>query len=115
MAKKLLHVIKVNRGRIQAQGTDGPNSSLEKSRSWASENVPTKQEGHSYVIDLKAQLNERQLEIRKTAFQKVDKLIDCAPAKGLEAQIINSYAAFPPSGKNRVDVEIRAGMAFCDN
>ena len=115
MAKKRLREIKANRGRIQAQGTDGPNSSLEKSKSWASENVPTKQEGHSYVIDLKVQLNERQLEIRKTAFQKVDKLIDRAPAKGLEAQIINSYAAFPPFGNNRVDVEIRAGRAFCDN
>lgn len=114
MAKKLLHVIKTNRGRIQAQGTDGPKSNLEKSMSWASDNVPTKADGHSYVADLKAQLNVSQLEIRENAFRKVDLLIDRAPARGLEAQIINSYAACPPTGKNRVDVEIRAGMAFCD-
>ena len=44
---------KPNRGCIQAKGTDGPNSNLEKSESWASDGVPTKTDGHTFVRNLK--------------------------------------------------------------
>ena len=103
---------KPNRGRIQAQGTDGPKSILEKSESWAKEEIPTKTEGHTFVRELKGQLSDKQLQIRLKAFEQVDKLIDRAPICGIDAQFTNSYAAVPPCGKNRVDVEVRAGKAF---
>lgn len=113
MAKKQqIKPQKPNRGRIQAQGTDGPKSHLEKSESWASDDVPSKTEGHSLVNDLKGKLTDKQLQIRQKAFNQVDRLIDRAPASGIEAQFTNSYAAVPPCGQNRVDVEIRAGKAF---
>lgn len=112
MAKIQQQVRMPNRGRIQAQGTDGPNSKLEKSKSWASNEVPTKAEGHDFVNDVKSQLNKKQLQIRIKPFEQVDKLIDRAPACGIDAQFTNSYAAVPPSGKNRVDIEIRDGKAF---
>lgn len=113
MAKKQqIKQQKPNRGRIQAQGTDGPNSNLEKSESWASDGVPTKTDGHTFVGNLKGQLTDKQLQIRQKAFNQVDRLIDRAPTRGIDAQFTNSYSVVPPCGKSRVDVEIRAGKAF---
>lgn len=101
----------LNRGRFQAQG-DG----LEKSRPWADADVPTKQEGHTFITELKGQLSPAELAIRKNCFQKAKQWVDEAPQKGyvVVTPIKTSFQPYPPIKDIRVDGELYSGSAFKD-
>ena len=99
-----------NCGRFQAQGNN-----LEKSRSWAEVDVPTKQKGHDYLANLKQQLTRSELNDRQSCFTKASGWIDRAPACGYDAVIVTSFKLYPPKKGIRVDAEVRSGFAFKDN
>lgn len=100
-----------NRGRLQAQG-DG----LEKSRSWADENVPTKQNGHTFITELKGLLTPTELAIRENCFVKAEQWVDDAPHTGyiVVTPIKTSFQPYPPVKDVRVDGELYSGAAFKD-
>lgn len=101
----------LNRGRFQAQG-----EGLEKSRSWADVNVPTKPQGHTYINELKAQLNHSELAARQTCFERAARWVNDAPSNGYVVvnQIKTSFQPYPPLKDIRVDGEIHCGSAFKD-
>ena len=98
-----------NRGRFQAQG-DG----LEKSRSWTEVFIPTKDDGHNYLDDLKGRLKPAELRKRQDCFKRASKWIDDAPSEGYNAvaPIKTSFPLYPPDKGIRVDGEIFRGKAF---
>lgn len=98
-----------NRGRFQAQG-DG----LEKSRPWTDVVIPTKDDGHNYLDDLKGQLKPTDLGKRQDCFSRASKWIDDAPSEGYYAvsPIKTSFLRYPPEKGIRVDGEIFRGKAF---
>lgn len=100
----------MNRGRIQAQ-----DDFLEESESWATNNEITKTEGFDKLDMLKARLTAKQLSDRTKAFEKLNSLINSAPANGHYSQIVKSFHHDPQNRKVRVDIEIRNGRAFIDD
>ena len=99
-----------NRGRIQAQGEN-----LEASESWAQNEPPTEKEGLEMLDKLKKKIPKHEALKRKEAFEKASKYIkQTAINGGLEA---TTSATFNVLGKRkeRVDVEIRKGIAFVPN
>ena len=109
MARRNIAVL--SRGRLQAQG-DG----LEKSRPWAEANVPTKQNGHTFVGELKGQLTPAELTIRENCFEKAEQWVDEAPQTGyvVVTPIKTSFQPYPPVRDVRVDGELYSGAAFKD-
>lgn len=99
----------MNRGRIQAQG-----DSCEKSECWAQNEIPTKVDGLSMSAKLKNQLSQKELTIRATCFQKLERCINQAPNEGYSENIKQSFPLSPPKKGIRVDVEIIKGYAFKD-
>ena len=101
----------LNRGRIQAQG-----AGLEKSRAWAESEVPTKQNGRTYIAELKNQLLPAELAVRENCFTKAEKWVNDAPQNGyvVVTPIITSFQPYPPIKDIRVDGELRSGAAFKD-
>ncbi|WP_323787724.1 hypothetical protein [Psychroserpens sp.] len=98
-----------NRGRIQAQ-----DDNLEESESWATNDEITKQEGLNKSNDLKEKLSNQELAERINAFNKLERVIQQAPSQGYYAQLIKSFHHNPQNRRIRVDLEIRAGIAFID-
>lgn len=101
-----------NRGRIQAQG-----GKVEKSRSWAELDVPTKSKGHGFIDDLKEQLTPSELTARLDCIRKAKKWVDAAPKNGytVVTPIKTSFPPCPPIKDIRVDGEIHSGSAFKDD
>lgn len=101
-----------NRGRFQAQG-DG----LEKSRSWSEVIIPTKDDGHNYLDDLKEQLMPAERRMRQECFKRASKWINNAPLEGYYAvaPIKTSFPLCPPVKGIRVDGEVFSGKAFKDS
>ena len=101
----------LNRGRFQAQG-----AGLEKSRAWAEAEVPTKQNGRTYITELKNQLSPGELAVRENCFEKAEKWVNEAPHDGyvVVTPIITSFQPYPPIKDIRVDGELRSGTAFKD-
>lgn len=96
-----------NRGRFQAQGNN-----TEKSASWATDEIITKQKGNERLNNLHGQLTSNELIVRREALQKARTFVNQAPPEGYLAQIIKSYHDDVRQRSIRVDVEIRAGSAF---
>lgn len=98
-----------NRGRFQAQG-----DKLEKSKSWAQVNVPTKRDGYSFLDELKAELTPAELNARETSFVKARRWVDASPPNGYVVvnQIKTTFKTSPPVRDIRVDVELHSGIAF---
>lgn len=96
-----------HRGRIQAQG-----KKLEESEAWAQNEPPTIEEGLDMVENLKSKLSKKDLEIRKDAFEKLEKIIvNAANTNGIEAPS-NVTINVKGHRKERVDIEVKKGKAF---
>ena len=102
----------LNRGRVQAQG-----AGVEKSCSWAEAEVPTKEDGHGYLDNLKGQLTPAEQLVRESCFEKALKWVNDAPAKGyvVVTPIKTSFQPYPPIKDTRVDGELHSGASFKDN
>lgn len=96
---------KTNRGRFQAQG-----QVLEQSEKWAQDDPIYHCEAKELIEKLKKKLKKRELEIRKKAFKQCENYVDRAQKNGG----INAFISisFPKNYKERVDIEIRKGLAF---
>ena len=101
----------LNRGRFQAQG-----GGLEESRPWAEVFIPTKVNGHTYIDELKAQLQPADAELRHSCFERARKWVDEAPSKGyvVVTPIKTSFLMLPPKKGIRVDGELYSGVSFKD-
>ncbi|WP_211232349.1 RHS repeat-associated core domain-containing protein, partial [Pseudomonas cremoricolorata] len=96
-----------NRGRFQAQG-----AKLEESVSWNQDDPITVADGKRLMGELKAKLTDRDLTLRRTAFEKAERFIDDAcRCGGVRAQTSRSFKVKDTKGE-RVDVEIITGVAF---
>ena len=106
------NITNMNRGRIQAQG-----NKVEKSRSWAELDVPSKSNGHGFIDDLKGQLTPSELTVRFDCFEKAKKWVNDAPKNGyvVVTPIKTSFQPYPPIKDIRVDGEIHSGSAFKDD
>ena len=111
MPRRRIHQQVMNRGRFQAQV-----NSLEKSTSWAQEEIPTKPDGHSYLDTLKGQLTHSELSARVSCFEKAKNWVDEAPRQGyvVVTPIKTSFQPYPPVKDIRVDGELYSGAAFKD-
>lgn len=96
-----------NRGRFQAQ-----DNIIEKSSSWATNEIVSKQVGNERLDNLQGQLTQAELAVRQQAMQKARNFVNNAPIEGYFAQIIKSYYDDVRNRVVRVDIEIRAGSAF---
>lgn len=98
-----------HRGRIQVQG-----GGLEKSFPWARPMPMTKAEALAGMAALKATLSKRELEVRTEAFVSAAKFINqtlhtCPPQV---SKTFQNKAIRQKGGEERVDIEIRTGVAF---
>ncbi|OGS70051.1 MAG: hypothetical protein A3F91_12755 [Flavobacteria bacterium RIFCSPLOWO2_12_FULL_35_11] len=103
-----------NRGRFQAQG-----NGLKRSESWNTTLDVKKQDGQNLITDLRNQLSNNEFSERVNAFAKVERYVDKSPSNGHnvigQSLIIKTFSNNPQNRSIRVDVEIRAGIAFIDN
>ncbi|PKH51910.1 hypothetical protein CXF68_14975 [Tenacibaculum sp. Bg11-29] len=103
-----------NRGRFQAQG-----NGLERSEPWNTNLDVNKQDGQNLITDLRNQLSNRELNERVNAFVKAENFVHQSPSNGHsvigQSLIIKTFPNSPQNRSIRVDVEIRAGIAFIDN
>lgn len=96
-----------HRGRIQAQGKN-----LEESEAWSQNEPPTVRQGLEMIEKLENKISKKDFEIRKSAFNKVKKLINNAgETNGIDAPVSLSFRA-EGFVKERVDIEIKKGKAF---
>ena len=94
-----------NRGRFQAQG-----NKLEKSENWAQKTPLYFCESEVLIQNLKGQLSKTDLKNRERAFKDCENFIIKANENGgIEGCLIKS---FPKNYKERVDLEVRQGLAF---
>ena len=105
MAKKQEH----HRGRFQAQG-DG----TEESVNWARETPITKKDGYQSMARLKQKLKPSELRARSECFLMAEEYVARVPSRGICAQVFYSCTPKPPKKDIRVDIEVRAGVAFID-
>lgn len=105
MAKKQEH----HRGRFQAQG-DG----TEESVNWARETPITKDDGYQSINRLKLKLQPAELRVRTECFRLAEDYVSRVPPSGICAQVFYSCTPKPPKKDIRVDIEVRAGVAFID-
>ena len=99
----------IHRGRFQAQG-DG----AEESVNWARETAITKTDGYQYIERLKQKLKPAELRIRMECFHFAKDFVSRVPSSGICAQVFYSCTPKPPKKDIRVDIEVRAGVAFID-
>lgn len=97
----------INRGRFQAQGNN-----LEKSAAWSTDNPVTKPMGIERLDNLEGQLTPAEFDERQNSMQKARNFVNNAPVEGHFAQIIKTFYDDVRRRSIRVDVEIRAGIAF---
>jgi Domain of unknown function (DUF4157) len=98
-----------HRGRIQVQG-----GGLEKSFPWARPAPMTKAEAQAGMEALRLTLSRRELQVRSEAFASAKKFIDstlhtCPPQI---SRTFQNKAIRQSGGEERVDIEIRTGIAF---
>ncbi len=99
-----------HRGRIQAQG-----KKLEASETWSQNKPPTKKDGLNMLEKLKNKIPKSEAKIRETAFKKAAKYIEQASKNGgLNATAFNSFNV-KGTKRERVDIEVRTGIAFVPN
>lgn len=92
-------------GRFQAQGRI-----LEKSENWAKDDPLYHCEAKVLISNLKEQLTRREMKIRVQAFKECEIFVDRANKNGgLEGF---HSKCFPKNFKERVDLEVRRGIAF---
>lgn len=97
----------MHRGRIQAQG-DG----LNESEAWSQPTPISYALGCDKKTALKKKLPSKELLVRTDAFSKAKKFIQNSQAAGgVSAQVSKTYMVKGESEK-RVDIEVRAGVAF---
>lgn len=95
-----------NRGRIQAQGND-----LEKSSSWDTDAIVSKEDGILHVNNVDGQLTNAERRERINSLAKARRFINNCSVNGVDTTI----KSFPNDIRNReirIDVEVRAGFAF---
>lgn len=95
-----------HRGRIQAQG-----DKLETSESWAQDEAPTKKEGLSMLEKLKNKIPKKEAQIREKAFKKAARFIENGSYQVIDKKISKTYMV-SDTEHERVDIEIRKGVAF---
>lgn len=98
-----------HRGRFQAQG-----AGLEKSVRWERDSSITKIEGYEYLDKLQQKLTPAELKARKDCFQRARVFVSRVPSNGIVAPVYHSCTPQPPQRSIRVDIEVRAGVAFID-
>lgn len=102
-----------HRGRIQAQG-----ESLEESESWAQNIALLHADGIGLLADLKNKISEKERLIRERAFKQCRECIDTASRNnGINVDDMGKpfIKSFPKNYKERVDLEVRKGIAFVLN
>jgi len=104
------HNLKMNRGRIQAQG-----NGTEKSAPWNIIIDHTKSMGLERVDNLQAQLTPAEENLRVDALEKCKNRIRTAPSIGVSAPMKKSYYDDFRARKIRLDIEVNAGVAFIDD
>lgn len=99
-----------HRGRLQAQG--GKGRGIEESESWAQNNPLTAVAGHRLLDALYEKLTVADQEVRQTAFTEARIFIEAARRANGIGPIRKSFPKNPNPHKERVDVEVRKGLAF---
>jgi len=98
-----------HRGRIQAQG-----KKLESSEAWSQGEPPTKQEGLSMLEKLKNKISRKEAKIREQPLKKATRFINNGPYKVVDKMISKTFMV-AGSTHERVDIEIRKGIAFTND
>ncbi|AYB32226.1 hypothetical protein [Chryseolinea soli] len=99
-----------HRGRFQAQGV-----ALEESESWSQMEALYYDEGKSLLDSLEAKLSKKDRLMRTLGFQQCHKCIEQASQNGgicVKEMGKPFIKSFPKSYRERVDLEVRLGIAF---
>lgn len=99
-----------HRGRFQAQG-----KSLEESESWAQDLALLHTDGVILLNKLEKKISKKDARIRLQAFKQCRKFIDRAKKNnGISVTDMRKpcLISFPRNYKERVDLEVRKGIAF---
>jgi len=99
-----------HRGRFQAQGDN-----VEKSESWIQQNSLNKSDARALLDTLQLKLTRREYEVRDIALERARNFVNLAPATGYEGVVIKTYNNPGQRKAVRIDLEIRAGYAFCND
>jgi hypothetical protein len=107
-----------NQGVIQAQGTTG-NPKTNKGAKWTQQvawnqsNVPTVSDGLALVDALIGKITQKQYDQRKQSFLKLVRfIVGCGAGGGCIQGTGGSWSDRGNHSAQRVDIEIRNGMAF---
>lgn len=99
-----------HRGRFQAQGKD-----LEASEPWAQARPLSHAKGVQLLDSLKSKIPKKEQKVRARAFVKCRAFIDEA-ARNNGIRVVDMgqplIKSFPKNHIERVDVEVRKGIAF---
>lgn len=98
-----------HRGRIQAQGEN-----LEASEAWSQDEPPAKKDGLTMLDKLKDKISKKEAKIREQPFKKATRFINNGPYKVVDRMISKTFMV-AGSDHERVDIEIRKGIAFTND
>jgi len=98
-----------HRGRIQAQG-----EKLDESEAWSQNEPPTKNEGIEMAEKLKNKIPAVQATIREGAFDALKRFIIQAAKNGGVSAFVSKSFDVKGTEHERVDLEVRKGIAFID-
>jgi hypothetical protein len=99
-----------HRGRIQAQG----EKKFDESETWAQNNAPTKNAAIQMTDNLIKKIPNFQAKIREKQFEELKKFIIKSPQNGVSAPVSKTYLV-KNTKHERVDLEIKKGIAFIDD
>jgi hypothetical protein len=103
----------MHRGRIQVQGND---LARELVWAWAEATPPTAAAAIDALNDLKAQLTDAELALRREAFERAARFIrNAAASGGVSAQVSRTFRNRRLASSQRtarVDIEVHTGRAF---
>lgn len=96
------------RGRWQAQGAN-----IQASERWAQDDPLSAVDGRRLLTTLKLGLAPAEQARRAVAFVRANRYVDIMEAAGgVAAPVIKSFPVANDADERRVDLEVKAGMAF---
>lgn len=110
-----IEVVPINRGRIQAQGSNPP---VEESYPWSQSAIPTKAEGEAWLDDVWNRLTSTQKRDRRRAYTDAKNYILTSPPEGRPFNGRGGKRFQDPARRDpsaRIEIEIIVGLAFKDN